>query len=100
MQFRHAGMYPPYTFMIALTIVGKNKADVLQTARRLQAKLSGPFKVIGVILLLKRQDQERGRIVMKGKDLEAMRASIRQALEGEKEEKTHIRIDVNPMTLE
>lgn len=100
MQFRHAGMYPPYTYMIALTVIGKNKEDVQKTAHDLKERLHGPFKVIGVIMLLKIRDHERGRILIKGRNLDVMRESVRNALENCKETRVKIRVDVNPLTLE
>ncbi len=101
MRFRHAGMYPPYSYMIAITVYGKTQQDADQTAFHLKESLNGDFKTIGVLFLLKISDRYRDRIILKGKNLDEMRKAVRELLEKDKMIKgKDIRIDVNPMTLD
>ncbi len=101
MQFRHAGMYPPYTYMIALTVSGAAQKEVLKTALWLRNNLTGNYKTIGIIELLKIQDRFRSRIILKGQHLDEMRSDIRKLFDTDEYKKAgDIRIDVNPMTLD
>lgn len=100
MQFRHAGMYPPYTYLIALTITGRDAKAVHSASAQLKQHLSGSFKTIGVINLFKLQDLMRDRILLKGRDLDEMRSSVREALREKYPSSVSIRVDVNPMALE
>lgn len=101
MQFRHAGQYPPYTYLISLTAVNAVQSRAEKTALWLKQNLNGSYKTIGVISLLKIQDRYRYRIILKGRDLEQMRNDVRQALE-QKEcpDVSSIRIDVNPTEMD
>ncbi|MBQ1321592.1 MAG: primosomal protein N' [Solobacterium sp.] len=101
MRFRHAGQYPPYTYMISLTVIGRSQKEADETAGILKAHLQNEaYKTIGVIALLKIQDRFRSRILLKGKDLDVMRRDVRRALEDPQVSPKHVRIDVNPMTLD
>ncbi|MBR3312283.1 MAG: primosomal protein N' [Solobacterium sp.] len=100
MRFRHAGQYPPYTYMIAVTLSGRNEDRVVREALSLkQALMDESYKTIGVISLLKIRDLSRMRIIMKGKNLDHMRNRLKNVLENT-EIREKIRIDVNPMNLE
>ena len=61
--------------------------------------ISGDFTVIGVISLLKIRDSFRARLILKGKNLDVMRAAVREALNTVGRGKD-IRVDVNPMVLD
>lgn len=101
MQFRHAGQYPPYTYMISLTVSSRNESAGQKKALWIKEQLYGNFKVIGVIQLLKLFDQYRFRILLKGKNLDAMRMAVKKLLQMEEFKKIQdIRIDVNPLMLD
>lgn len=101
MAFRHRGQYPPYTYMIALLVQGKDEAGVTRTALWLRNGLHGDYKVIGVIALPKLRDRFRARLILKGKNLNEMRKDISTLMnEGDGNRKNMIRIDVNPMVLD
>ena len=101
MRFRHAGQYPPYTYMISLTVIGRSQKEADETAGILKGHLQNEaYKTIGVIALLKIQDRFRSRILLKGKDLDVMRRDVRRALEDPQVSPKHVRVDVNPMTLD
>ncbi len=101
MQFRHAGQYPPYTYLIALTFTDKNEKKAEETARWYDQNLQGEFRKIGVISLNKIQDRYRKRILLKGKDLAKMKEAVAELLERSESRYTKdVRIDVNPMVLD
>lgn len=100
MDFRHAGGYPPYTYLIAVTIIGLNQNKVDDTALVLKSSLQGDFKVLGVSQLLKIADRYRSRILLKGKNLNQMRNALKSAMEQKGLDVSGVRIDINPMTLD
>ncbi len=101
MQFRHAGQYPPYTYMISLLVRNRNEKKTDEIALWLKQNLTGNYKTIGVISLIKINDFYRSRVVLKGKNLEEMRKDIRALMEKDKSNRINsIQIDVNPIALE
>ena len=101
MKFRHAAQEPPYTYLIALTVLNRSEEACEDTAMALMNGLSGSFRKIGLIPLPKRRDTFRTRILLKGKDLDVMRTAVRDLLEQQPAlRKKDIRIDVSPMNLE
>lgn len=100
MQFRHAGQYPPYTYLIALTVTDSSQQACDHLAIEVKNSLHGNFKVIGIITLLKIQDKARDRILLKGKDIDEMREAVQKFLDETALDIKGLRIDVNPMVLE
>ena len=102
MRYRHAAQEPPYTYLISITLSDRKEPRMTETALKLYRALSSmEFRTIGVIPLPKRRDQYRSRILLKGKNLDQMRDTLRTVLENDADFKRQdIRIDVNPMTLE
>lgn len=100
MQFRHAGSYPPYTFLISITIIGVKKDQVERTSFVLKDALHGDFKVLGVTQLLRISDRYRNRILLKGRNMDEMRNALKIALEEKGIDSSGVRIDMNPMTLD
>jgi primosomal protein N' (replication factor Y) len=100
MRFRHAGMYPPYTYLISLTVIGMDQRNVEREALALKNGITGPFQVIGVISLLRIQDRCRCRVLLKGRNLDTMREAVRRFLNETKLDMKGLRIDVNPMVLD
>jgi primosomal protein N' (replication factor Y) len=97
----HAAQEPPYTYLIALTVLNRSEQGCQECALALMNGLSGNFRKIGLIPLPKRRDTYRYRILLKGKDLEEMRTAVRNLLDDNPNlRKKDIRIDVNPMNLE
>ena len=99
MEYRKAGGYPPYNYLISLVFIGRKNVTVRFFAFIFKDKLIGDFKVLGPSDLLKRNDQIRYRIILKGKNLDEMRNCIEEILEKEKIT-CGIKIDVNPLYLE
>lgn len=100
MRFRKAGQYPPYTYLIALTVVGREQRSVDHLALQIKDELKGDFKVIGIINLLKIQDRVRDRIILKGKNLDEMRQAVRYFIDHTEADLKGLRIDVNPLVLD
>lgn len=101
MNFRHRCMYPPYTYLISLLVQGKDEKKVREASLWLKNGLVGQYKTIGVIILLKRKDMFRARIILKGKDLDEMRKDISTLLDGDDKRRADmVVIDVNPMVLD
>ncbi len=100
MKYRHAGAYPPYTYLISLTLVSRDETKGFDEAVQIKNELRGEFKVIGVVTLLKLQDLYRYRLILKGKNLEQMITSVQTFLKTTKLNTKGLRIDVNPMVLD
>ena len=100
MRFRHAGQYPPYVYMIALTFSGSTQKEADEAAADMKQALNGSFKVIGVVSLLRLKDRCRSRIVMKGKDLKEMQDAVRNYIDSAGSSLRGLRIDVNPLYLD
>jgi primosomal protein N' (replication factor Y) len=100
MLFRRAGQYPPYTYLIALTVVASDQQYADHLALKIKNEISGNFKVIGVISLLKIQDRVRSRVLLKGKNLEEMRNAVQYFIDHTDADLKGLRIDVNPLTLD
>ena len=100
MNFRKAGQYPPYTYLISITVSSTSQSKVDTTSLLIKNALFGNFKVIGVVSLLKIKDRYRSRIILKGKNLDEMRHSIQTVLLNEELDLNAIKIDVNPMILD
>ncbi len=101
MQYRHEGQYPPYTYLISVMVQHRDENTALKIAMDIKQNVTGSFKTIGIVQLLKLRDLSRFRILLKGKDLEEMRRSLRGWLDSKKSIETNaVIIDVNPMTLD
>ena len=100
MKFRHAGQYPPYTYLAALTIASKDQRQTDRLSLALKAGLCGDFQVIGVVSLLKIQDRCRSRILLKGKNEDEIRRGIRQFMETTDLDLKGLKIDINPLYLD
>ncbi len=101
MSFRHDGMYPPYTYLIALTVSSLKQEEAERGALSIKNGVNGNYRTIGVLPLLKINDRYRCRILLKGKDPDEMRRDIRRFLETEEGKRIRdLRIDVNPQVLD
>ena len=100
MRFRHAGQYPPYTYLISLTVSALSADACERTAYALKEGIRGNFTVIGTISLPKIKDRCRCRVLLKGKDLDEMRAAVKQYVETCSIDLKGLKIDISPMVLE
>lgn len=100
MRFRHAGRYPPYTYLISVTFSSLKEEEPQKKAEAFKNGLHGDYKLIGVISLLKTHDLYRSRILLKGKNLDLMRRDLSEFMAQHPELLKGIRIDINPMYLD
>lgn len=100
MKFRHAGQYPPYTYLAALTVSSRDQRQTDRLALSLKSSLQGNFQVIGVVSLLKINDRCRSRILLKGKDEEEMRRAIRHFIRETDLDLKGLKIDIDPLYLD
>lgn len=102
MKFRHAGGYPPYNYMISILVQDKNIEKAKRVAKEIRDELKGDYKILGPSTLLKLKDTYRYRVLIKGKDLEMMKESVRLVVRKKSSVSgcPTIKVDVNPMILE
>ncbi len=100
MKFRHAGMYPPYTYLISLTVITGSQKETDRDMQWLRENLTGDFRLIGPLALPKVKDRYRSRLLMKGRDLSIMREELRKVLSTEEGRRKSVRVNVEPLTLD
>ncbi|MDD2591562.1 MAG: primosomal protein N' [Erysipelotrichaceae bacterium] len=104
MQYRHAGGYPPYTFLISI-IFSANNLDILNKAvydLADQIKVDRSLKVLGPSPLYKIFKRQRLRLVIKGKDLGSMIVSVKNYIDHfiDINHNIDVLIDVDPSRLD
>lgn len=102
MQFRKAGGYPPYNYLIAILVQDKDLAHARKVAMSLKEKMQGEFKILGPSELTKIKDYSRIRILLKGKDIELLKRITANAVNATMKEsgRAVIKVDVNPLVLD
>ena len=70
MQYRHAGNYPPYCYMIAISFSGRDQQMIEDAAYKAVEEFRNNInaKVLGPSKLLKKKDEYRYRIILKSAD--------------------------------
>jgi len=104
MQYRHAGNYPPYSYLISIVFLHK-KLTVLQDpvsefAQRLRENAN--YKVLGPSELFRTFNNYRMRIILKGKDLTTMinEVTIISKTFNKENPTINVLLDVNPLRVE
>lgn len=104
MSYRHAGQYPPYAYLVSFLFthldLSKSRKSAYFWADKL--KENQGIKVLGPSELVKIKDLNRMRIVIKGKDLIALKQisyDLMQAFISTKDS-VKLSIDVNPLILD
>lgn len=102
MQFRRAGGYPPYTYMVAILIQDRDNDKVKTWARKIKQNLQGDFKILGPSELLKMKDLYRVRLLLKGRNNQEMKTEVSRVIKECIKERgcPTIKVDVNPMILD
>lgn len=96
MMYRHAGQNPPYTYLITVTLSHRDAAVAYDEAQHLLGIWKSSCTVLGPGDLGKIADHHRMRLILKSKDLGALRLLVRQTLQTEKLKSTWM-ADVNPL---
>jgi primosomal protein N' (replication factor Y) len=97
MSYRQAGQNPPYTYLVTVTLSHKEAQTAYQEAQHLASLWNGQCTVLGPGDLGKVADIYRMRLILKSKDLNALRTMVRQTLQTEKLKSSWM-ADVNPLT--
>lgn len=104
MKYRHLAGYPPYTYLVSMVFHHKKKElvddSVANAMRCLQGKEG--FKILGPAALHKIKDEERTRILLKGKDQRQLSKMVKQVYDHHltDKKKAKLEIDLSPVTLE
>ena len=104
MKYRHLAGYPPYAYLASMVFHHKDKdvlADSVQHAMRFLQNKEG-FKVLGPATLHKIKDEERTRILLKGKDQSLLSHMVKGVYDHhiKDKKKAKLEIDLSPVSLE
>ncbi|MPM56109.1 Primosomal protein N' [bioreactor metagenome] len=104
MQYRHAGNYPPYTYLISIVFTHTRLETMQSSVQQLaeDLRLQPEYKVLGPSELYRTFNKCRLRIILKGKNLEAMIAAVTNQLHDFQKANgaVSILVDVNPLRVE
>lgn len=103
MKYRKLTQYPPYSYLISLVISDRSQEKVQKASLVLRQRVDESLcRVLGPVELNKLQDRYRSRMILKGKDLEAMIQHI-QILTSEfriQFSGLRLSVDVNPLVID
>lgn len=97
MQYRHLAGYPPYTYLVSLTFSHKKEEEVLQgcdMAMKL-LKQHKDLRILGPAPLLKQKDEQRRRIMLKGKNHALLVQYVREVYDAFRKQKGKARLDID-----
>ncbi len=103
MRYRHAGQYPPYTFLASIIIRHDDPTRAYQKALELQGHfLQAQVDVLGPVEISMRQKQSRFRLVLRDKDDEHLKEILWQGALWFEKHAAQCKMDINvhPMTIE
>lgn len=104
MNYRHLANYPPYTYLVSMVFHHKKEALVSESVAYAIAYLSKKegFKVLGPAALHKIKDEERTRILLKGKDQGQLNRMVKDVYDRHiaSKQKARLEIDLAPIILE
>ncbi|MGI6607958.1 MAG: replication restart helicase PriA [Erysipelotrichaceae bacterium] len=104
MSYRHAGKYPPYTFMAAILFAGKDEETVKNKAFDCSNffRKDEDIRVLGPSRLLKIKGEYRYRVIIKSKDRQQLIEKLWLWFEGQSINKRQVavQIDVDPYILD
>lgn len=101
MQFRKLGAYPPYTYLIAITLLSTNEAALNEVSEQVgQALKQLSWRILGPSQLPRLKKQYRTRLTIKGQQLALMIEQVRAAYPGwvKLNHQVSLKVDVNPLT--
>lgn len=102
MQYRKLAMYPPYTYLISITVSDEDMDKMQTSAQRIAQFLNSPnVQTLGPTPLRKLARKHRARIILKGRDLDSMIELCHAAMHmTQSSHRTGVNVDVNPLTIE
>lgn len=102
MNYRKIAGYPPYNYLISLVFSDEIEQRAMDASLSFDKLLiDDEFSVIGPIMLRKIKNTQRARIILKGKNLNNMLASVHKTMALYSAiSRIGVVVDVNPLTLE
>lgn len=103
MRYRHAGNYPPYTFLASVIVRHDDPNRAYQKALELQGHfLNTNVDVLGPVEVSMRQKQSRFRLILRDKDDEHLKEILWQGALWFEKHAAQCKMDINvhPMTIE
>ncbi|MBO4218802.1 MAG: primosomal protein N' [Erysipelotrichaceae bacterium] len=104
MQYRHSGYYPPYSYMIALMFAGKDPELLEEASYKAaeQFRLDEKIRTLGPSRLLKRKDEYRYRLILKGSDRDYLLEQLWKWYDQQNysRHQVAIQVDVDPCILD
>lgn len=103
MKYRHIAKYPPYAYLGSLLFIDRDQAIAASEAHAAAARLKGKAeRVLGPGELTKIKDEYRYRIILKGKDREALVNILMDAYDDHRLHKLHSRLelDIDPLVMD
>lgn len=103
MKYRHIAKYPPYAYLGSLVFIHRDQKiagkDAHNAAKRLYGKAD---RILGPSELTKVKDEYRYRIILKGKDREALVELLMETYQYHRSQKLHSRLelDIDPLVLD
>lgn len=97
MQYRHLTGYPPYRYLVSMVFSSKNNQDIQQSAEaaiRILSKKEN-CKILGPAQLHKIRDEERCRILLKGKDEQLLIHYVKDVYDKHLQTKQKARLDID-----
>ena len=96
MRYRKLGAYPPYQYMILLSLSGEEFSEIINVLTEIKTQLQAmEIYVLGPSQLLRKNNKETGRLTLKGKDLNLMQKGVAEVLTAY--QKYPLVVDVNPL---
>ena len=97
MQYRHLTGYPPYHYLVSMVFSSKNNQDIQQSAEAAMRILSKKenCKILGPAQLHKIRDEERCRILLKGKDEQLLIHYVKDVYDKHLQTKQKARLDID-----
>lgn len=104
MKYRHIAGYPPYTYLASMIFSHISQDEVVKAAARAKKLLEAHagYRILGPAQLIKRKDEFRMRILLKGKQQELLGQCVREVYDAHlaAKEKARLDIDVSPVMLD
>lgn len=102
MKFRHLGNYPPYVYLTEMIISNQDYAKLQQDIQLINEYHLVDVNKIGPVMLLKKHNLFRSRILISSKNLKLMVKEVNKLVDYlmERKVKSKLAVNVNPINLE
>lgn len=103
MKYRHIAKYPPYAYLGSLVFIHRDQTVAGKDAHNIAERLKGKAdRILGPSELTRIKDEYRYRIILKGKDREALVNLLMETYQYHRSQKLHSRmeLDIDPLVLD